>query len=272
MTAYPVTTLKMAQDYLRLVEKPGHASADVAAFFAVRGEGDAGVEDALRGLEEDLADYEEEFAKTSFDAHARSIVHRNLTELDDEILVDPDFWRYLSSVRFRSIVSQRHPKTKKSRESGGTDGNWSNYGAFNSSVVESLFYRLYVGADATYDESNLADPYELSFVADVDLWQSHIVRVLSGDNATYARNLVRWYAGRKDFYSRIENAPYVASFPDLKNPKTDHLRDLVKRVRRLRSNVIHELFNDEEMYLMIDEQAAEALRAVSSWGRQKNSE
>lgn len=270
MTAYPVTTLKLAQEFLRQVEKRGESAVELATFCVVRGEGDAGVEDALRGLEEDLEDYNEEFAKPSFDSHARSIIHRNLTELDDEVLVDPDFWRYLSSVRFRNIVAQRHPKTRKSGDSGGTDGNWSNYGAFNSSVVESLFYRLYVGADATYDESSPEDPYHLTFVADVDLWQSHIVRVLSGDNPTYARNLVRWYLNRDAFYARSENQRYVESFATFKNPKTDHLRDLVKRVRRLRSNVIHELLNDEEMYLMIEEQATESLRSASSWGRKKD--
>jgi len=270
MTEYPVTTLRQAQQYMNAVQGGKKSEVDVTPYVGQRGEGDGGVEDAVRGLAEDLEDYSDEFAKSSFDSHARSIVHRNLTELDDEVLVDGDFWRYLSSVRFHYIVAARHPKSSKSRAANGIDGNWKNYGAYNTSVVESLFYRLYVGADSTYLDGGEGDPYDLSYAADVDLWQAHIVRVLSGDNPTYARNLVKWFLNREAFYASPAVQPLTAGFPSLQNPKTDHLRDLVKRVRRLRSNLIHEILDDEEMYDMFEQEARESLLAIDSWGRPKD--
>lgn len=273
MPTYPTTSMKQARSFLARVQESGQIPGSTDDYVSFKGSGAEDVEDALQGLEHDLRDYSgSEPVKPEFDAVAREVVHRNLVGLSDAVLADADFWRYLSCVRFYSLVARRHPPSAKSRAEDGIDGNWDNFGGKSSSVRESLMFRLFTGADLAYVPGEASDPYELCRIADVDLWQSHIVRVMSGDNPVYVRELLRWFRRRDEWYKSISDvdvATLFSSFDD--SPKTRHLRDLVKRIRRLRSNVVHEFLSEGEVQDLVAEEARLSLDGIARWGRKRKS-
>lgn len=235
----------------------------------------------LSQIEEDLRDIldsEGEVPK-NFDAQARSIVHKHLHDLPDFVLLNSDFWRYLGVGRFYEIVALRHPKSAKSGgvdqdqapnhgddetssdpgDNSALDANWANYGAYTYGVRESLFHRLFVGASLALDsDPDCDDAYHLTRVHDVDLWQSHIIRVLTGENTNYVKALLAWFNARDTWYEEHATGRNVSG-----KEKTKHLRDLVKRIRRLRSNVMHEYFSYEQVEEMI------ATEARLSWNSLK---
>lgn len=257
--------------FLALAQESGKIPEETEDYVRFKGSGADEAEDALQGLAHDLRAYAGEGPiKPEFDALAREVVHRNLVGLPDAVLADADFWRYLSCVRFHSLVARRHPPSAKSRAEDGIDGNWDNFGGKNSSVRESLMFRLYIGADLAYVPGETSDPYELCRIADVDLWQSHIVRVMSGDNPVYVRELLRWFRGREDWYDSLTDVDVEALFSTFSdNPKTRHLRDLVKRVRRLRSNVVHEFLSDSEVKDLLAVEARLSIDDIDRWGRRR---
>lgn len=268
MSIYPSTSLRQARAFMGFDKWDVPSIGEDTEYSSVRGDGSDEVWDAIENLADALKPLVmADTVKPSFDAVAREIVHRNLAQIDESVLSEADFWRYLSSVRFRDIVSKRHPLTKKSLSNDGIDGNWANFGAQRSDVRESLFFRLFVGAELSYDTELPQDPYHLARIHDVDLWQSHIVRILSGDNPEYVRSLLRWFAVRDSWYAKHDELnvkKLFAKFDDA--PETKHLRDLVKRVRRIRSNVVHEFLTESEVLEIVEHEALESLRNIDSWG------
>jgi hypothetical protein len=238
-------------------------------YFSIRGNGSDETWDAIENLADVLKEYQSQsLIKPVFDSVGRELVHTHLVQLEEDVLSDADFWRYLSAIRFRELVTKRHPVTRKSFHGDGVDGNWSNFGAQRSDVRESLFFRLFVGADLAFDESTPSDPYHLTRVHDVDLWQSHIIRVFSGDNPEYARALVRWFKKKNEWYGSLAEPDVEKLFAKYNdNPETRHLRDLVKRVRRIRSNVIHEFLTEDEVLELVTHEALLSLGSVKSWGQ-----
>lgn len=271
MALFPATNLKQAQTFMSAKKWAVPAILEASPYFALRGEGSEAALDAVENLAEDLDQLKRKDVSTpTFDAVARAIVHQNLAALEPEVLASPDFWRYLSAVRFRKIVELRHPKNKKSSSDGGVDGNWNNYGALRSDVRESLFFRLFTGAELTYDSSNAGDPYHLTRVHDVDLWQSHIVRVFTGDNPRYARALVEWFRDRSEWYSHVQKYDVKKLFGEYnKDPEIRHLRDFVKRIRRLRSNIVHEYLSYDELRKLVSLEALDSLGSIAQWGAKK---
>lgn len=271
MSVFPVTTLKQAQSYLALKKWKTPSVEDESPYFTIRGEGSDAAKDAIEILADELKAFGAKSPLPSeFDAQAREIIHRNLAMLEQDVLSSADFWRYLSAVRFRDIVERRHRKTRKSKSTDGVDGNWNNYGALRSEIRESLFFRLFTGAELAYDSSNPDDPYHLTRIHDVDLWQSHIVRVFSGDNPRYARALVEWFRDRDVWYEHVRRFDVKSLFAEFNHdPKLKHLRDFVKRVRRLRSNVVHEYLTDDEIREVVSIEAIESLGNIGQWGKVK---
>ena len=251
-----ISTLEMARAYLLEVEKGTNANPlpiEGSHFIELESK-DENLKPILENLRDDL---DKILASASnmpkdFDGAARVAVHKNLSNLSMGTLYNVDFWRYLSAVQFNDVVRKRHPKSGKSKPKVGQfDSNWNNYGALTQSVRESLFHRLYTGASLALDVDNPSDPYHLCRIHDVDLWQSHIIRVLTGENRLYVKQLLLWFKNRDKWY--VDNGfDFVVSDNDFKK---DHLRDFVKRVRRLRSNIMHETFDASEIVSLIDAEA-----------------
>ena len=68
--------------------------------------------------------------------------------------------------------------------------------------------------------------------------------------------------------SEVDCASLFARFDY--EPDKRHLRDLVKRVRRLRSNVVHEFLSDEEVADMVSHEAMKSLQTIERWGKSKS--
>ena len=272
MSVYPSTSLKQARTFMSLDPWEVPAADEPGEVFSIRGQGSDEVWDAIENLSDALNPLTTgDTIKPAFDAQARELVHRHLAHIDEDVLSDADFWRYLSAVRFRDVVAKRHPPKSKSLTDEGLGGNLANFGALRSGVVESLFFRLFTAAELAYDEANTKDSYHLTKIHDVDLWQSHIVRVLSGDNPAYARSLVRWFQGRSEWYKACTEVKVDELFTRFdKESETRHLRDFVKRVRRIRSNIVHEFLSEPEVLEIVEHEALESLRNIESWGKTKN--
>ena len=266
MMNYPVIPLSKLRIVLQQAsEDAGQLPADVEDYVSFRGEGQTvvAVLSLLKG-ELDTLGLSHGF-DSKFDAKARPIIHGYLSNLDDQVLIDDDFWRYLSGVFLYQIVRSRHPESAKAKS---VEANWANFGGKNSSTTESLIRRLYLGASLSIDSTDRQDTYHLSRIHDVDLWQSHIIRVLSGENPVYVRSLLKWFKHREKWYSNMPNSiDVMKDLNKLENFRTAHLRDFVKRIRRLRSNVIHEFLDENEISAMISRLAQESIDDRKSWGK-----
>jgi len=270
---YPVITLRNAQKLMSVTPTFEEGSnVDLTQFVEYRGSGSS-IEDTLKNLEDEIVSLisQSNAIRPTIDCQLRPMIHAHLCNLDEEVLGDRDFWRYLSSIRFRNLVSSRHPKSNKSAAADGLDANLNNFGALREDVKESLFFRLYLGAELAYDPANRKDHYHLSRVHDVDLWQSHIIRVLSGDNSIYVKGLVEWFRDRSSWYQEVAKTPAIKKsmlkYSD--GLETRHLRDLVKRIRRLRSNIVHEYLNEGEIKEIIQIESRRSIENISSWGKEK---
>jgi hypothetical protein len=267
---YPYITLSKLRTALQYAsEHEGLLPEDIDDSVGFRGDGDNRVSDVLSLLKGELESLIPASGIDSrFDSKARELIHGYLSNLDTQILIDSDFWRYLSGVYFYDIVRTRHPENKKAKT---IDANWANFGGKSSVTTESLIFRLFLGADLSIDRENRSDPYHLAKVHDVDLWQSHIIRVLSGENPIYARALLLWFKDRDKWYSKQSNSTeLLKEMERYDNFKTAHLRDFVKRVRRVRSNVIHELLSLDEVRAMISSLALESLEKRADWAKKKS--
>lgn len=218
------------------------------------------------------------FKQGDFDAKARPLVFAALDRLPHDVKRDLDFWRYLSSVRFFEITKWRHPKTAKSSVSeseneNAVDSNLKNYGAFGLQVTESLFFRLYKGAELAYDIGNKQNPFHLCEISNVDLWQSHIIRLTAGCNQSYVRSLLEWVKLRDSWYEKhLSKKHQKLKVIDSETDKNDHLRDLVKRIRRHRSNVVHEFLSHQELEAIINFEAEKSLGdglSIPKWKEKK---
>jgi len=82
------------------------------------------------------------------------------------------------------------------------------------------------------------------------------------------KGLLKWFKDRDKWYAKMTNSSVaMAELNKLDNFKTGHLRDFVKRVRRLRSNVIHEFLDQSEIDSMISQLAQESIDDRKSWGK-----
>jgi len=205
------------------------------------------IEDEVTGLAKTLDEIKSKYparlrrrdpAGGDFEAKGCTEVHRALP-FDPQMLGDYEWWMWLAVFRFRELVDWRH---------GGESGVAApaNFGIGNGS--ENFLYRMWLRADAGYDPTR-PDPYELARRGDQDFWRSHVFRQGYGRCRSLVRALIRY------------------QFPDGSgsNPslKTDEIRELAKRLRRLHPNVILEYLDEGTAYEVIRAQAERAKEALA---------
>jgi hypothetical protein len=98
-----------------------------------------------------------------FEAEAAVIVHKALRVLPEELLIDKEFWLWLTIYVCRDIVRWRHT----------SGGSLDNYGV--GDMTEGLLCRLFMRAQLVYDASD-ADPYRLAQRGTQDFWRSFMIR------------------------------------------------------------------------------------------------
>ncbi|CAN7487381.1 DUF6339 family protein [Variovorax paradoxus] len=161
-----------------------------------------------------------------FEGKAARIVHAAVPS-DSEMLSDPEFWIWLAVVCFPELVEWRYGNPE-----GGT--KLANYGV--GSRTENLLYRLWLRAELTLDDQH-EDRYHLAEAGQIDFYRSHLFRQGYANARNFARALLRYQYPSKD----------VAA-PRL---KILQIRDLVKRLCRMRSNLFLEILPEEECRAVI---------------------
>lgn len=123
-------------------------------------------------------------------------------------------------------------------EPASKDTGLPNYGIGARS--ENLLYRLWLRADLVLDEQS-GDRYHLAKRGQIDFYRSHLFRQGYANARNFARALLRFQYPSDD-----------AAAPRL---KVDDIRELVKRLRRLRANLFLEILDEKECRKVIEDEA-----------------
>jgi hypothetical protein len=209
---------------------------DLTNLVECRGQGvdyqECAVDDLRSRLLELKNDYSSELKKSDpeggrFESEACVLVHR-LLPVTNSAVADPGFWIWLAVVKLPDIVEWRH----------GGEGRFAelaNYGIGNR--TENLMFRMWLRAEIVYDPS-ADDPYYLSRFGDQDLWRSHIIR--------------QGYSSVRDVAKCLISFQYGDGKPRL---SSDGIRELAKRLRRLRANMMMEFLTPARIMGVLEDQA-----------------
>ena len=175
-----------------------------------------------------------------FERQAASLVHQRLG-LHPNIAGDAGFWRWLTfSVdgELAQLVDWRY----RGQNTGHAREQYFGFGQ----MKEGMYAYLWLCAQAVFDPA-LEDPYELSRRGDVDVWQSHIVRIDFGSVPQLARAFIRFVfpEGEKQFLHR------------------EQYRQLAKEVTRRNASMAFELLDDSESLELI----GDIWEQRGTWGR-----
>jgi hypothetical protein len=139
--------------------------------------------------------------------------YEDLSTLPSSVLTSPGFWRYLAAWEMFDFIEWRD----------GVGCSLKSYGAASTTptmdcVPLRIFVRGQISTSAAPD-----DPMSIAGIAGTDVWRSHVLRVRTAREPAVAKALLQaWERG---------------------DAKTDVVRDVAKRLQRLRSNVVFELLN-----------------------------
>lgn len=175
------------------------------------------------------------------------VLYSEFSKFPARVLTDPNFWRYCS-LKMESFIWARHPKKKKDLI---TDPPFRYFGALSNShhpdcVPLRMFSRARLcelGAAAV----GARDGAELAKVRAGDVWKSHILRVMNGNSPAMVRELL------------ID----TRDIPKFTSDTKDGVRPLVKELRRVRSNVLFELMDQDQSRKLIETEK-NRLRGVSA--------
>lgn len=173
-------------------------------------------------------------AANTFEAKASRIVHEAVPA-DSEMLADPDFWTWLAVVHFPEIVEWRY---RYKNRTSNTFAQFVNYGVGSKS--DNLMYRLWLRAEIVLD-AQAPDRYHLAAAGQIDFYRSHLFR--------------QGYANARNFARALLRFQYPHADPTEPNLKTLEIRDLVKRLRRMRSNLFLEILPEDACRTVIESEA-----------------
>jgi hypothetical protein len=234
---YPIITPADASAFLS--SKRNGNALDLNRLVKTRGDGPQLNQDFVNGLRTDLAALKAKYPDglksqknaNQFEADAARVIHQHVG-FSPDVLGDPDFWLWLSIAHFGEIVEWRYGNPEH-----GT--GVANYGIGTRS--ENLLYRLWLRADLVLDERS-KDKYHLCRRGQIDFYRSHLFRQKSANVKNFARALLRFQYPHFD-----------AAAPNL---KIDQIRELVKRLRRLRANLFLEILDEQECRKVIEDEAS----------------
>src|SRR5436190_5746398 len=233
---YPVLSAADASAYL--FSKRSGSDADLSNLVRLRGEGKELAQDFVEGLREELVVVQGGFPDglknqkegNRFEALAARVVHEGVPNYP-EVVGDADFWIWLAVVHFRELVEWRYGNPAE-----GT--GLANYGI--GARVENLLYRSWLRAELLLDE-DARDRYHLCKAGQIDFYRSHLFRQGYANARNFARALLRFQYPSKD-----PAAPHL---------KVGQIRELVKRLRRLRANLFLEILEESECRKVIEAEA-----------------
>lgn len=241
---YPIMTTADASAYL--ASKRSGTPIDLDLMVKTRGDGSDLAQNFVGELIADFATLKAQFPDgvksqknaNAFEAKAARTIHQRVN-VDATILADADFWLWLAIVHFADIIEWRYGNPE-----GGT--GLANYGV--GARTENLLYRLWLRAEIVLDEQ-ASDRYHLCDRGQIDFYRSHLIRQGYANARGFARALLKY---------QCNNDKDVAQ-PKL---KVGQIRELVKRLRRLRSNLFMEILDESDCHNVIDEEACRVLAAA----------
>ena len=166
-----------------------------------------------------------------FEGKASRVVHGSVPA-GSEILCDAEFWIWLSVIHFPELIEWRYSNPRDGAKP-------ANYGI--GSRTENLLFRLWLRAELVFDES-AEDPYHLAETGQIDFYRSHLFR--------------QGYASARNFARALLRFQYPNPDPSAPKLKTREIRDLAKRLSRMRSNLFLEILREEECRAVIEAEAA----------------
>ena len=234
---YPTMTASDANTYL--VAHRNGVAMDAESLVRIKGAGSdldqsfvVSLREALGSLRAGWPDgFKNDRERNVFEGKASRLVH-SIVPADSEMLCDPEFWIWLGVVHFPDVVEWRYGNPE-----GGT--KLANYGV--GSRTENLLYRLWMRAELVLDES-AKDRYHLADAGQIDFYRSHLFR--------------QGYANARNFARALLRFQYPNADPAAPKLKIVEIRDLVKRLRRMRSNLFLEILPEEECRAVIEAEAA----------------
>ncbi len=245
---YPVVRLVEAQRYV-LRRQSGELGTGDLPEFEEEGPKDAeslvpvtkSLTDRMTELHTDgKARFTSASARDTFEGSLAVQLHEQLRELPPHVLTDDDFWRYLSVRGLYDFIAWRDGQ-------GSGSPALASFGASSPRVnYDCVPFRMFVRADiasivaATGPES--MDALQMSSIAGTDVWRSHILRSQSSFAPHYVRTLLE-HLDRKLLPSTV-------------------VRDLAKRVKRVRSNVLIEALDVNDTTVMFDREFKAAAKVV----------
>jgi hypothetical protein len=234
---YPVMTTSDATAYLN--SKRAGSPLELDRFVKSRGDGDDFDVTFVGELLADLASLKAKYGadgmksqKSSnlFEFEAARAIHQRV-KVPAEVLADADFWLWLAVAHVGDIVEWRYGNPEK-----GT--GLPNYGIGARS--ENLMYRLWLRADLVLDDQS-DDRYHLCQRGQIDFYRSHLFRQGYANARNFSRALLRFQ------YPHVDTtAPRL---------KVEQIRELVKRLRRLRANLFLEILDETECRSVIEDEA-----------------
>jgi hypothetical protein len=233
---YPVLSTTDASAYL--LSKRVGSPIELERLVKTRGDGTELEQNFVGDLLADLASVKAKYGvdgmksqknANHFEAQAARAIHERVV-VPPEILADPDFWLWMAAVHFTDIVEWRYGNPEN-----GT--GLANYGIGARS--ENLMYRLWLRADLVLDET-AKDRYHLCRRGQIDFYRSHLFRQGYANARNFARALLRFQYPHGDVA-----APFL---------KVEQIRELVKRLRRLRANLFVEILDEQECQRCIEDE------------------
>lgn len=231
---YPILERSKAQQLIDL--RRANEVTDADLYVDYRGEGSDFDDSFIQPLKQQIDDIRINFPSVlgskdpeggRFEAEASATVHKCIPSTLGTALTDPDFWRYLAVVHFPALVEWRHG-------SKGSPAHLNNYGIGNTK--RNLLFRMWIRAEISFDPS-LNDPYLLSKFGDKDLWESHIIAVRTGNSRATVRSLMKYlYPNELQGKCRL---------------KIKEVRQLAKRLTRIRANVLLEIYDEPQSLTLI---------------------
>ena len=189
----------------------------------------SGALELLYDVVESLGDARSPGFFARFEGLAAAELHKQLV-LPPQVAGDPGFWRWLTFSHdgdFASLVNWRYGSGDPPRDAR------ARY--FVGHVKDLMYGYLWLRANAVFNPS-CADPYELCGRGDVDIWQSHVVRVDFGSVPAMARAFVRT----------------VHPQPEVQQLSREEYRALAIELTRRNSSMLFELFDDDQALEFID--------------------
>ena len=233
---YPVMPSSEASVFLR--QKREGESPSAEAFTRLRGEGEDIDEAFIVELQERLRKLREVYSDgltnprdaNRFEAQAAQMVHR-LVPAHPLLVADAEFWIWLAAARMSETVEWRYGHPDQGVPA-------ANYGI--GSRGENLLYRLWLRADIVFDVEE-KNKYRLSECGQIDFYRSHLFRQGYANVRAFARALIRYQ--------------YPHSDPVKPRMKVEEIRELVKRLRRLRANLFLEILSEDVCREVIEREA-----------------